>query len=357
MGVETYAFCATLRNTDGSHLDDLDGRPMSADASCSSMREALSAVIDGEDPSMDRAVLDSHVSRCRDCRRFTERSQALARRIRVRRAEPVPDTTAGIVEAIAPGPAPRPSGRGVPLRVLAAAAVAVVVLAGVAFAGGRLLRGSGPAAANCGGGETVACTQVAGSTQQNALYPGATVLPVSYTKPDITLTDTSGQPFNLAAQTAGTIALVYFGYTNCPDACPINMALTAQTLRRLPAADRARIKVVFVTTDPVRDTPPVIRAWLNNFDPSFIGLAGTEDQIHQAERGVGMPLSYADTPQNDAKSATSAPGKDTNYQVVHAGYTLVYTPDGVAHLQIDDTEQPSRFATTLQHLLAHGYQA
>jgi protein SCO1/2 len=308
---------------------------------------------------MDRAVLDSHVARCADCRHFTERSEALARRLRVRRAEPVPDTTARILAAIPTGPAPDPGGRRVPLQVLVAAVAAVVVLAAAAFAGGRLLRGSGTTAA-CGGGETVGCTQVAGSTEQSTRYPGATVLPISYVKPDLTLTDTSGRPFNLTSQTAGAITLVYFGYTNCPDVCPINMALIAQALKRLPAAQRARIKVVFVTTDPVRDTPPVIRAWLNDFDPSFIGLAGTEDQIHQAEHSIGMPLSYIDTPQNDAKPAapttTAAPGKGSSYQVVHAGYTLVYTPDGLAHLQIDDTEQPAGFATTLKHLLAHGYQ-
>ena len=336
---------------------DLSVSGVSTDRSCSAMREALSARIDGEDPGMDRGVLDSHVARCADCRRFTERSEALDRRLRVRRAEPVPDTTAGILAAIGSGPAPGPRGRRVPLRVLVAALAAVVVLAAAAFAGGRLVRGSGSTAA-CGGGETVGCTQVAGSTEQSSRYPGATVLPVSYAKPDLTLTDTSGRPFNLTSQTAGAITLVYFGYTNCPDVCPLNMALTAQTLKRLSAAQRARIKVVFVTTDPARDTPPVIRAWLNNFDPSFIGLAGSDEQIHQAEHSVGMPLSYADTPQNDAQPATAdpTPAPGSKYQVVHAGYTLVYTPDGVAHLQIDDTEQPSGFATTLQHLLAQGYR-
>jgi protein SCO1/2 len=329
------------------------------------MREALSARIDGEDPGMDPNVLDNHVARCADCHRFLERSEALARRIRVRRAEPVPDTAAGILAAIPSGPAPRARGRGVPPRVLLASVGAFAVLAVAAFAGGRLLGGTRTNAA-CGGGENIACTQVAGSTQASARYPGATVLPISYTKPDLTLTDTSGRPFNLTSQTAGTITLMYFGYTNCPDTCPINMALTAQALKRLSPAQRARVKVVFVTTDPARDTPAVIRAWLNNFDPSFIGLAGTEDQIHQAEHSVGMPLSYADTPQNDAASTAptsspattpaSTPAKGTNYQVVHAGYTLVYTPDGLAHLDIDETEQPAGYATTLQHLLAHGFQ-
>jgi protein SCO1/2 len=323
------------------------------------MREALSARIDGEDPGMDPTVLDNHMARCADCRRFLERSEALARRIRVRRAEPVPDTAAGILAAIPSGPAPRAPGRSVRPRVLLASVAAVAVLAVAAFAGGRLVGGARTTAA-CGGGENIACTQVSGSTGVSARYPGATVLPISYTKPDLTLTDTSGRPFNLTSQTAGIITLVYFGYTNCPDVCPINMALAAQTLKRLSPAQRARIKVVFVTTDPARDTPAVIRAWLDNFDPSFIGLAGTEDQIHQAEHSVGMPLSYLDTPQNDAPSAASAPTPastpGTNYEVVHAGYTLVYTADGLAHLQIDDTEQPAGFATTLRHLLAHGYQ-
>ncbi|MDQ2725973.1 MAG: SCO family protein [Actinomycetota bacterium] len=332
---------------------------MSTDHSCSVMREALSAQIDGEEPGMDRSVVDNHMARCADCRRFTERSAALARRLRVRRAEPVPDTTANILAAIPSGPAPSTTsaGRHAPLRPLAVALAAVVVLAGAAFAGGRLLGGAGSTAA-CGGGEKVGCTQVAGSTEQNPRYPGATVLPISYAKPDLTLTDTSGRPFNVATQTAGSITLVYFGYTNCPDVCPINMELTAQTLKRLSPGQRARIKVVFVTTDPVRDTPPVIRAWLNNFDSSFIGLAGSEEQIHEAEHSIGMPLSYADSPENDAKPTSApAPSKGGGYLFFDSGYTVFYTPDGVAHLQIDDTEQPARFATTLQRLLAHGYQA
>lgn len=300
------------------------------------MSEALSALIDGEDPGMDRAVLDSHATRCADCRRFRAGAEALSRRVRVRPAEAVPDTTAAILAAL-PGGLP-PVRRTVPVPILAAAVAAVVVLAGLAFVGGRLVSSSG------NNGQVAASAQVTGSTEQSKLYPGATVLPVTYTKPTLALTDTSGQPFSIAAQTAGKITLVYFGYTHCPDICPINMELTAAALRRLPAADRSKIAVVFITTDPDRDTPPVIRRWLDNFSSSFVGLAGTEDQIHQAERNVNMPLSYAQ----------SAGG---NYQVVHAGYTLVYTPDGIAHLQIDDTEQAGGFATTLERLVAHGFQA
>lgn len=331
------------------------------DSSCWSMRDGLSALVDGEDPGMDREVLDTHLGRCADCRNFAERSEDQARRLRIRKAEPVPNTTEAILAAIAAGPAPRPGGH-VPFRVLAAASVAVALLAGAAFAGGRLIGRSG-------GSGLASVTQVAGSDQQNPRYPGATVLPVIYHEPDVTMTNTSGQPYNLTSQPAGRVTLLYFGYTHCPDVCPINMALLAQTFHRLPAADRARVDVVFITTDPTRDTPSVMRAWLDNFSASFIGLNGTQDQIHQAEHNIGVPLSYADTPDGTTNASSPSIGSGTsgaaaataavtggNYQVVHNGATLIYTPDGIAHLQVDDTERPAYLVTTLEHLLARGYQ-
>ena len=92
-------------------------------------------------------------------------------------------------------------------------------------------------------------TQVAGPSQVNQHYPGATVLPRAVAKPNITLTDTAGHQYNLAAATAGRVTLVYFGYTHCPDVCPINMALAAAALRDMPAHLRNEVTVVFVTTE------------------------------------------------------------------------------------------------------------
>jgi protein SCO1/2 len=90
-------------------------------------------------------------------------------------------------------------------------------------------------------------------------------------KPNFTLTDTNGNPYDLDGQTQGYLTALYFGYTNCPDVCPTHMANIAAALRQLPASVTSHIKVLFVTTDPARDTPAVLRAWLNNFDPTFIG--------------------------------------------------------------------------------------
>jgi len=140
-------------------------------------------------------------------------------------------------------------------------------------------------------------------------------------KPNFTLTDTSGQPFNLRTDTAGYVTLLYFGYTHCPDVCPTQMADMAIGLSKVSAAVRSRVKVVFVTTDPDRDTPAVIRNWLNAFSRSFIGLTGTKAQIDAAVASVGMPPAIIE----------STPGSN-DYAVDHLAYVLAFTTDNQAHV-------------------------
>ena len=91
-------------------------------------------------------------------------------------------------------------------------------------------------------------------------------------KPVGTLTDDAGKPFNIRTMTKGTVTLLFFGYTHCPDECPLTMANTAAALRMMPAAEAAKVKVLFVSVDPGRDTLARLRSWLGNFYPSFIGL-------------------------------------------------------------------------------------
>ena len=85
-------------------------------------------------------------------------------------------------------------------------------------------------------------------------------------KPNFTLTDTAGHPFDFTRQTRGKLTYLYFGYTHCPDACPLTMGDIASALRRAPASVRSRVAVVFVTVDPRRDTATVLRTWLNSED-------------------------------------------------------------------------------------------
>jgi protein SCO1/2 len=299
---------------------------------CPRFREAVSARADGEDPGLPDELVDAHLARCGGCRVFADAVETQHRRSRVRAAAPVPDLTERIMAALGPTPAGsrwrRPTGRAV------AGLVAAVVMAGAGFAGGELLRGSGAGSAVASGG-----------------YPGATVMADGVPKPQVTLVDTAGQRYDLARATAGRVTLVYFGYTHCPDICPITMALTAAAVRELPASVARQVTVAFITTDPGRDSPRVIRAWLDNFDPRFVGLTGSPGAIHAAEEEVAMPLSYALPASTGARSPD--PG---DYRMVHAGYTLVYSQDGRAHLQVGDSDRAAELAATIERLVIHGFQ-
>lgn len=144
-----------------------------------------------------------------------------------------------------------------------------------------------------------------------------TVLPLAPAVPEVTLTDTSGAPFDLQAAMHGKLSVLFFGYTNCPDACPIQMATLNQALDNIDQA----VQVVFVTTDPERDSPEVLRSWLDGFDRDFIGLTGDLDDLEalQADMGVTVAL----------KEATEANGQ---YLVGHYTGAFVVPPDGRAHL-------------------------
>src|SRR4030067_2588401 len=101
---------------------------------------------------------------------------------------------------------------------------------------------------------------------------------------DFTLIDQSGKPFTLS-QAHGTLVLLFFGYTHCPDVCPITLADFGRIKEQIGAtADKVRF--VFITTDPDRDTPERIAAYLANFDPAIIGLTGDSATLEMVWRGV-----------------------------------------------------------------------
>ncbi|CAO5163877.1 protein SCO1 [Frankia sp. AiPs1] len=109
-------------------------------------------------------------------------------------------------------------------------------------------------------------------------------------KPALNLTDTAGAPFDLRARTEGKIVLLFFGYTRCPDVCPTTMADLAAALGEMKPNIRTQIAVVFATTDPDRDSGPVLARWLRQFDASFIGVRGPFDQVQGQAEALGVPL-------------------------------------------------------------------
>jgi protein SCO1/2 len=114
-----------------------------------------------------------------------------------------------------------------------------------------------------------------------------------YRRPSFTLTDTTGAPYDFAAQTGGRPTLLFFGYTQCPDVCPTTMADVAVALRGVERELAEQVQVVFVTTDPANDSPEVLGEYLGRFDAdlpnSFIGLTGDQDALNQAQLSAGVP--------------------------------------------------------------------
>jgi protein SCO1/2 len=151
-------------------------------------------------------------------------------------------------------------------------------------------------------------------------YRGAT-LAHAIPRPSFTLTDTRGQPFDFRAKTDDTVTLLFFGYLNCPDVCPVHMTNIASVMRGLPYDVTRKIRVVFITTDPARDTPEKLQAWLGNFDPSFIGLRGAQEQVKAIEASV-----------NVAPAVAGAPDASGNYEVGHAAQVIAFTADDSAHV-------------------------
>lgn len=104
------------------------------------------------------------------------------------------------------------------------------------------------------------------------------------------LTDTEGQPFSLVDDTDKDLTLVFFGYIHCPDICQTVMANLASAMTRLDDADRERVDVVYVTTDPARDTEQAIADYLPRFDPDFIGLTGDLGTIIDVAEPLGVGI-------------------------------------------------------------------
>ncbi|HEY3286458.1 MAG TPA: SCO family protein [Gemmatimonadaceae bacterium] len=140
-------------------------------------------------------------------------------------------------------------------------------------------------------------------------------------RPAFTLTDTRGAPFEFAKETHGLLTFLFFGYTNCPDVCPVHVANVAAVLRKLPFEDQQKARFVFVTTDPARDTLPALRRWLDQFDASFVGLRGDEADVARVMSAIGLP-----------PAMRGAAGPDGRYEVGHPATVLVFTADDSAHV-------------------------
>jgi protein SCO1/2 len=172
---------------------------------------------------------------------------------------------------------------------------------------------------------------------------GSGATPIDVARPAITLTATDGQPFDFAARTAGKLTFLEFGYTNCPDICPVTMANLATVLKKLAPSDRMKTMVVFVSVDPHRDSLHVLRKWLDAHDVSFIGLTGSRAALDSMQKAVGF---------GPAIIRQAAPGTSGGATVDHASPVVVFTADDSAHVMYPFGTRQTDWERDLPRLLA-----
>jgi protein SCO1/2 len=143
---------------------------------------------------------------------------------------------------------------------------------------------------------------------------GVLLLPQARPLPALELTNQDGVAIALDTL-AGHWTAVFFGYTYCPDICPVTLAQLRQIRSELAPQVRERLAVVMVTVDPQRDTPQQLKQYLAYYDPAFKGLTGTEQSLQSLARSLSIPYVPADTRQ---------PG----YTVQHSGNLALLGPDG-----------------------------
>lgn len=130
---------------------------------------------------------------------------------------------------------------------------------------------------------------------------------------ELSLTDHTGKPRTLA-DFKGKVVVVFFGYTHCPDVCPVTMSELAAVAKEL-GKDAGRMQVLFVTVDPERDTPKLLAQYVPSFNPSFLGLYGDREATQRTAKEFKVFVN---------KQAASG----GNYTVDHSAGTFIYDPAG-----------------------------
>lgn len=157
----------------------------------------------------------------------------------------------------------------------------------------------------------------------------------------LALTDHTGRAVTLETF-RGKLVVLFFGYTHCPDVCPTTLSDMAQAFALLPAQEVERVQVLFVSIDPQRDTPEILKAYVPHFHPSFLGLYGTPEAVAAAAREFKVVYRRHDTPG------------EIGYLVDHSAGSYVLDTRGRLRLYQPFGQPPEAIAHDLRLLLAEG---
>lgn len=164
-------------------------------------------------------------------------------------------------------------------------------------------------------GLALVLTACGGSPETSPVFHGSR-LGAPWDVPTTALTDADGKDWSFAEATS-PLTLVFFGYTECPDICPQEMADITSALVRLTPEQRKQVEVVFVTTDPARDDPAALTRYLGAFDASYTGLTGKPEALAELTAAFHV---YTEKGQ-------AAMEGGTGYLVAHDDHTFAVTPD------------------------------
>jgi protein SCO1/2 len=154
---------------------------------------------------------------------------------------------------------------------------------------------------------------------------------------DFQLPDVDGKVRSIK-EFAGKAVIVFFGYTQCPDVCPTTLAEIAQA-KKLLGADGAKVQGIFITVDPERDTPELLKAYMANFGPDFIALRGTPEQVSAVAKDFKVYFK---------KVESKTPG---SYTMDHSAASYVYDGQGRLRLYSRYGSGPQALADDLKLLL------
>lgn len=153
------------------------------------------------------------------------------------------------------------------------------------------------------------------------------------------LIDHRGEGFD-PSRLRGHWSVIFFGYTFCPDICPLTLSSVRQALERLSPGVRDKIKVVFVSVDPARDTPKRLSEYVTYFDPQFVGVTGSEDELARFARALGIVYARAKRTEGE-----------TDYLVDHSASMLVLSPDAKLYAVLSAPHEPALLTTNLQAIV------
>jgi protein SCO1/2 len=171
---------------------------------------------------------------------------------------------------------------------------------------------------------------------QSYTYQGVLIDPPA-TAADFELVDQHGQPFRLSEQ-RGSVVLIFFGYTNCPDVCPVTLSEYKRIKENL-GEQAGRVRFVFITVDPERDTRERMQFYLENFDPDFIGLSGERQDLEPVWQAYGV--------YQERKDVGSAAG----YLVDHTARTYLIDAQGNWRLNYPFGMETEKISADIRHLL------